>query len=411
MTPDKSRRFAGTGLWRRQGILVKPSAAGVPYLLDFSDATFVRSSEAAAVDPRDGWAFYDTVAPWPGTNVPRILEDGSILLEDARTNLVPNSENISAWPTLGSPTLTGGQDAPDGASDAYFVEDPGSGANAVRRVGLAVSTSVPYSHTAYLGKSDPPPSYPVFRILGNTGLDPRMSINPADGDHNMLTAGADTSFIWDVDSGFWRVAIVKTTDASETDEDMYFYPAWDEDFSGSLDTNAAGGHIFWGAQMELGIHPTSPIRTSGGSATRAIDQCTFATGDVPAEMKSGVFSVEVTPEFSDQDVIDDGIDRVIFAFNTGSTNRLYFRRAGSDCVISVAQSGVKLTSGAITFSRCQTLTLTFDSVAGSVTVAGATTGDGTTVGTTWTMPAGTLYVGNRESFTLPFSGVIGRPFL
>src|SRR5258706_12757728 len=94
-------------------------------LLDYAHlSVYSRAGEAAAVDPRAGWAFYDTTTPWPADDVPRVLSDGAILIEPARTNLILRNRefnNTGVWNVL-TGTITPTQSAPDGSTARQRVQ-------------------------------------------------------------------------------------------------------------------------------------------------------------------------------------------------------------------------------------------------------------------------------------------------
>jgi hypothetical protein len=67
-----------------------------------------------------------------------------------------------------------------------------------------------------------------------------------------------------------------------------------------------------------------------------------------------------------------------------------------------------VTSNALTFSAHQKLSIGINAAAGSITVGGATTGNGTVTGTPWTRTTGpTMYVGSRQGGTQPLYARIG----
>src|SRR5687768_17067494 len=82
----------------------------VPLLTYSVPGAFTRSSEAAAVDPRTGMLFFDTITPWRANDVPRLFGDGAILIEGPRTNALKQSRDPShadwAVAVTGAPVVT-----------------------------------------------------------------------------------------------------------------------------------------------------------------------------------------------------------------------------------------------------------------------------------------------------------------
>jgi len=367
-------RRPGTGLARRGGYRGIGASSGPEHLLSYADATFTRASEASAVDPRASWAWYDTATPWPGVDAARILPDGAILLEDARTNSLHASENLAYIQWIKQLNLTGGTDAaPDGGADAHRLNPDEAApdrayANAVGAAATACVMSL------------------YAKAAGGTKLQIRDWSYPNRTDLGPLTS----SWVRKVDS---------QSGASSTPL-LALIPHDGDEVSGA---GVAGEDVrVWGMQRELGATwPTSPIRCVDAAATRAAEACAFAAA--PTWMLSRRFRLEVWPLFDSSEIPTTA---AILGFGIAGS-RLEMTSAGA---ITADVGGVtKVTKTAITFSRYQQLTITVDPGAGSIGVAGATTGDGTTTDTAWTWAAGSLQVGDRVGGSSPWWGLVGRP--
>jgi hypothetical protein len=163
---------------------------------------------------------------------------------------------------------------------------------------------------------------------------------------------------------------------------------------------------FWGYQLENGAFPSQLIQSSGSATTRAVDDASVASASVPAAMRSGSFEIAITPRRASTAAADNATETLL-AYGAGTDNRIYFNASNQ---IVVRQGGADVvTTGALTWSADQAITLTFDASAGSVTVAGATTGNGTTTDTSWTMPAGDVQVGNDAALSTAFFGALSEP--
>ena len=370
--------MGGAGVRRE---LRGPGGGGVPYLLNWSsDLTYARTGTRGFQDPRSSWAFQASGASaWLAANNPAIFSDGAILLEEARTNLFPDSEDIPNTLTgLGSQTtLIGAVTGPDGQTDgAHFTWNGGGGGQ-----DEAVNNGDPAS-------GDVEAQLHAWAY--------------ADGDFSFYYRNAantvqqqDTS---GVGSSSWGHVEVEVSD-------------YDNRFGIRNNTGSpySGNTRIALIQYEVGAFPTSHIRTSGTAAARGVDQAYIPSASVPDAMKSGRFTIHVCPHESSADIVASGVDRIFLGFGAGASNTIKFQKSGSSAIIRVVQSGTKLSTSALTWSRSQALTLTFDAAAGTLEVSGATSGDGVHSGTAWTMPAGDMYVGNREGYSLPWSGVMGRP--
>lgn len=184
---------------------------------------------------------FETEAAWLADNVPRVFSDGAVLIEGARTNLLPRSSDLDSptWTKLGgTPTLVQDEVAPDGSAGWSF-DWAGGGSDLRQAFTLADSTD-------FVGS--------VFlRQDGASDLDWRTRDK----------AGA--------------LAILSTTPGSE----------WAR--YALADNTATGGNApivqlvkidsaefaMFNAQVEAGAFASSPIRTSGATATRARDQMRY----------------------------------------------------------------------------------------------------------------------------------------
>jgi len=234
-------------------------------LLDYAHmSSFTRSGEASAVDPRAGWAFYDTTTPWPGSNVPRVQTDGAILIEPARTNLIIRSRefsNTGAW-SSNSGTITTGQSAPDGTSVAMRVQSSVGG-----RLGPEQIGSFSGCIASVYARKGPGTGYTVLYTGGT--------------DAGYFAATVGTSFqriVQNGSSGFYylqdgRGHAILIGGPGE--------PATDCDSVLDL------------AQNEVGAFATSPIRTTTTSVTRNADVGSF--NSIPSTMRTGRWDLDFWP--------------------------------------------------------------------------------------------------------------------
>lgn len=361
----------------------RAGSSGPEYLLDYADGTFTRSSEAAAVDPREGWSFYDLVAPWKATNVPRILPDGAVLIEESRTNRVENGRDLtSGWGSSG--TVTANYAAgPDGIVAADRVEMPSGVAGrsvaptiTAGPVQLSVYTRAP-SGTASFQERFSDGSGGIYALGGEQGTDwTRRTIGVANAPNTFCTVA--------VADGIDRTSHGGVV-AGDRDEVVDLI------------------------QLEEAVFPSSPIRTAGAAATRATEAhgVRFSVASLPAGIVAGRWAVDVWPCFSDAEAT--GLPYIYqFTSNAG----LAFRRASG--VLRLTRfhptGGLEGELPGLTFSRFQKLTIVTDEVANTVTLTGATTGNGTMSFLTNITAGTTLTFGCHAGVTTrEVNAVIGRP--
>lgn len=338
------------------------------YLLNYALATFARSSEGAAADPRSGWAF-DIDTPWPGTDVPRILSDGAILIEGSRTNgLIYSSDwNQIAWQKIAeTPTfVSAAYVAPDGGA-AQSIDWPDGTPLCEMRSTFAAPDNVDLTGSIYLHRPTG---------AGSANID----VGLRNKTPTVQTATRS------VPEGWTRYNQTQNTATGATTPIMRLM-------------ESSTGIVFgaWVAQLEVGSFPSSPIRTSGSSATRAAEACSFATP--PAAMLSGHWSLSVWPEYASSEAPATAYLLYLDANNylaivSGTTIRL--RAGGVDHDIT-GLSYARYTELRIEVQHDNAMTLTGGG------------GGSVALNDNWTASSAALVIGSDGSTNHAFA-VIGRP--
>lgn len=160
-------------------------------------------------------------------------------------------------------------------------------------------------------------------------------------------------------------------------------------------------------QIESGAFATSGIATAGFTAARSNDVAFIASAGVPSWMRTAGVTMTIAPEFTNAELVNAGVGMTLLAYDVGFDNRFVLEPSGGGGRVTVIAGGVTVAQSAVfTFARWTDLTLTFAAAAGTITVAGALTGNGTAVGTPWAMPVGDLYIGNDSAQVTPYFGEI-----
>ena len=170
-------------------------------------------------------------------------ENGELLLEPARVNLLAYSEQFDQWNKGNGSSVTPNQSvAPDGTNTADRVQHIGSGSSWIGQLNI-LTIGTEYTATVYAKAVTPGTNAQFgFSIGGTVNSDTK-------------TATSEWQrFTW--------------TAAATTGS---FYISNGDD---SYDTDV----YFWGAQVEAAPDPTSYIPTSGSTVTRAADVSTSALG-------------------------------------------------------------------------------------------------------------------------------------
>jgi hypothetical protein len=225
--------------------------------LDFTTAsldprvTFTRTGNTATVVNSLG-----LVAPI-NANLPRFDFDPvtlvcrGLLIEEARTNLIPISNNFSdaSWSAFGTKTITANSvTSPDGTVNATTLSSPAG--NGIQYQNIGISAGTTYTATIF--------------VKATTGTQIRCQLVSSGGTgatyNQLLTISSGTNF----GNGWYRLSFSLTTAAGDTLLQI------------RLLTDPSGNPIYiYGCQIEAGAFATSHIPTTATALTRNADVATM----------------------------------------------------------------------------------------------------------------------------------------
>ena len=206
---------------------------------------------------------------------PTTGESLGLLVEEARTNLILQSENLSTtWTNVNTSEAINVATAPDGTTTA----DKLITNNGVASVSSYITQTVAKSAAATTY------TYSVFAKTGDTGtgtvqllaVDTASSANSATSGFSTVSGtiaiaasvnGTFTnasSIITPLADGWYRCSLTFTT-GTETSINLRLYSRLPTTGNGS------SGLLLWGVQLETGAFPTSYIPTTTATVTRAAD--------------------------------------------------------------------------------------------------------------------------------------------
>lgn len=248
-----------------------------------SRVSFTRGSSATYVG-RDG------LIKTTGEDEPRFdhdpvtLESLGLLLEESRTNQFGSHNFSSGWATNNCSLVTGISD-PEGGTNARKLV-VGGATNGTTACFITDNTSLTngttYTQSLWAKANVAGNFYSVVQIAPSTGFTQAYrNFNLSNGTLGSGDIPESDCKIEQYPDGWYRVSVTRT--ATSTISGRMAIAIVDSPTSGRLASISTGsanndGIYIWGAQLEVSSFPTSLIKTTGSSATRAAD-FGFITGD------------------------------------------------------------------------------------------------------------------------------------
>ena len=224
--------------WFRAGESLEDATYSRASVATYVTNGFGQLSTAASGVARTAW--YSSVS----SDGPRL--NPTLLLEDARTNLMPESENFGAWDQGSTPTVTSGQADPYGGTAAYLVADTATSNTALIEDALVLATTNTHAlslfvragttmdaagQSLHLRNNTAALNYADLSITWSSGI-------PA----TTVVTGSTYAPPERYADGWWRVSVIAdgTTNAADTHV-MQFRPS----------SSPNSGELFvFGAQLE-----------------------------------------------------------------------------------------------------------------------------------------------------------------
>lgn len=205
----------------------------------------------------------------------------TLLLEGARTNLVPNNADLSTWTDQGTPVVTGGQADAFGGTDEWLIEDNDAtnGVGEGKRVDLTFTGDAVKAISVVVRQGTAAQS--VIQLRDVTASADRLvaSITWASGDPGTPSCSPGT-YLGKValTGGRYRLYFQTASVTAANTNRLYLYGA-------TAASTTTGSTYYAFPQAENAAAPGSLIVTAGSTVARAADSFSFAwAGGTPAAM-------------------------------------------------------------------------------------------------------------------------------
>jgi hypothetical protein len=249
------------------------------------------------------------------------------ILEPARTNLIPYSEDFSnaAW---GKQEITISQNvaiSPDGTLNAdKIIPSIVSTTHQIYDLGLVVSQTCA---TSIFAKAD---GVNTFEILDGSSASNGVAFDLSNGTFTNKGSGIGSMEYYG--NGWYRCISVAATTG---------FRIYCPSSAGTVSGDGTSGVYIWGAMLEAGSYPTSYIPTSGTAVTRSAETATGAGNASTFNDSEGVLMAEISRQ-------DGSVSTTSWSINNGaianSVNVYYY---GTNTLYFDIFSGVATVSGNI----------------------------------------------------------------
>lgn len=373
-----SRRF-GSRDGRRS-----PSGVKMP-LVRFSAGTFTRTSEASYYLSPPGGAGSTFIA-WATSNILRydaIDSTPMALFEGAQTNLCNYSEDLNqaSWTKTGASISGTTATAPDGEADCNTVSFTASASDMIMRTVTGTADNTSYVATVFARKTSGTGNVRI-RVVNRNNVVSTSADLPISTTWTRL----EYTLNWGTGATTPQIGIINGTAGSAQTVEVW-----------GFDVKSA---------TTVGSFASSYIRTTNGSATRNADVLTYTS--LPQTLATGRWRAEIRPMRASGETVNPIAPVSMFHFSSTVDSFVTLTTTSA----SALSNGVtQFTKGSLTYSRNQAILITPDCNAFTMTVSGATSGNGTgTVGTNPSYATTYLRIGSSHTGARVAYARIGEPY-
>jgi hypothetical protein len=299
---------------------------------------------------------------------PTTGESLGLLVEEARTNLVLQSEDLSdsiTWVRTNSSVTANAATAPDGTTTAdKLIVNSGITSSAARITQTVVkaASAITYTHTIFAktGESGTGTLQIIFTDTATTANSATSSFSTVSGTITTAASAQGTftnasSTITAFANGWYRCSLTVTTGTEISIQTRIF---------SRLPTtgNGTSGLLLWGAQLEAGAFPTSYIPTTTATVTRAADVASITGTNFNSwynQTEGTVYSTATATSSTSFDSTATAVGIAAFTDGTNAERIRYGALAYSTVWVDNNTSQANLSSGAFTQNQQVNLTSAF----------------------------------------------------
>ena len=214
-------------------------------------------------------------------NVPRLTyQNGgggcpSLLLEKQSTNLVRNWDfTQSVWDKSVVTVVANSGTSPDGTNNAFLIYPTSSGTDRFvydSQGSASYTANAEYTTTVYAKAAGL--NFAYIRFEDKSNANSYVYFNLSTGVVGSTTGSVTiiSKTIESMGNGWYRLRVTANMGTGSGGRNNVLFGVANADGSTQATTSGTNGVLFYGPQSEQSSYPTSPIQTSGSSATRVAD--------------------------------------------------------------------------------------------------------------------------------------------
>ena len=268
-------------------------------------------------------------------------ESKGLLIEEQRTNLVQESEDVSGvrWSEVVNFELNA-ICAPDGTISADRIYQTDAINSQSRNAGIDLVDGVDYVYSVYAKNHNL--GYLRINIAGGSGIRYNLIDGSVTVDGNPSSVvSAFSGDIEFVGNGWYR-CIYKFTSSytgATTARNVVI------DVNGEVQGDGKSGVYIWGAQFEQATFPTSYIKTTGASATRSADNAS-----ITGENFSSWYRQDEGSIYCESYSYNDYVQRILNISDSSSNNRIVLTAFNSEQLLvkNNANTEISIDAGSYT---------------------------------------------------------------